>query len=195
MSTRKTIGGAPGFGGAGNKGMLALLRVDELGGSGAVEGTTAPTNDSRTTHSVGTRRGDRAPFAARCVAAASRMARDERRGDDPRRRAPAAPPDLSSPGTRGRRRRLRRGRGISPRGANVRGPVRVPRAPGDRVRRRAGRGPRVVSTRDRAQGHGAREGVPGIRRAHGQSRGDDRRGRRNGRRVGGVSVRAARGRS
>ena len=29
MSTRKTIGGAPGFGGAGNKGMLALLRVDE----------------------------------------------------------------------------------------------------------------------------------------------------------------------
>lgn len=30
MSTRKTIGAAPGFGGAGNKGMLALLRVDEL---------------------------------------------------------------------------------------------------------------------------------------------------------------------
>ena len=72
---------------------------------------------------------------------------------------PTPPPDLSSPGTRGApssptTRARRYPRAVRP----VRGPVRVlPWAPGDRVRRRAGRGPRVVSTRDRAQGHGARE--------------------------------------
>ena len=103
MSTRKTIGAAPGFGGAGNKGMLRCCA--------STSSTTATTRGRRRRRTTRGRhaREERdaataataSPFAARCAAAALRMARDERRGDDPRRRAPTPPPDLSSPGTRG----------------------------------------------------------------------------------------------